>query len=279
MTALPGTGAIGLGWRDATAWLCATSPRVAFVELIAERLGDRELPAAVGELIARGVAVLPHGVSLGLADATPPAPRRLRRLARAARSLGAPLVSEHVAFVRGGGREVEHLLPPPRTPAVLELLVDNVRRARDALPVPLALENIAPLFVWPDPGQMSEAEFLAALSERTGCPVLLDLSNLHAAAHNHGVDAHAVLRALPPARVAYLHVAGGEVVAGVYHDTHAHPVAAPALALLEAYRELHGAVPPVLLERDARFGEAGDLEAELAAIAAVVGETEVRDGA
>lgn len=269
---------IGLGWRDATAWLCATSPAVTFVEVIAERLTPAALPRALRELVAAGTPVIPHGVSLGLGGAELPDRRRLAHLAALARALGAPYVSEHIAFVRGGGREVEHLLPLPRTAAALDVLVDNVGRAQDALPVPLVLENIAAAFAWPEPGQLSEADFLAALIARTGCRLLLDVSNLHANAVNHGVDAEAVLRAVAPADVAYLHIAGGELRGGVYHDTHAHPVPAGPLDLLARYRAIHGEVPPVLLERDAGFDHRAALEGELAAIAGVV-TAEVRHAA
>src|SRR5256885_6273744 len=42
----------------------------------------------------------------------------------------APLVSEHLAFVRGGGREAGHLLPVPYTRAALDVVVANVRAAK-----------------------------------------------------------------------------------------------------------------------------------------------------
>lgn len=263
----PEAGTIGLGWRDATAWLCETSPRVGFVEVIAERLGRHGVPAALAALVERGTPVIPHGVALGLGGAEPPDRARLARLAHAARMLRAPWVSEHVAFVRGGGREVGHLLPVPRTATALAILVDNVRRAQDALPVPLVLENIAALFTWPDPGQLPPAEFLRALVDRTGCRLLLDVSNLHGNACNHGDDADALLRAFPPADVAYLHIAGGVTRDGVYHDTHAHPVVPAARALLARYRDLHGTLPPLLLEHDANFADRAALSAELDALA------------
>jgi uncharacterized protein (UPF0276 family) len=222
--------------------------------------------------------VIPHGVSLGLGGTEPPDRARLARLAAAATALRAPFVSEHVAFVRAAGREVHHLLPLPRTAAALDVLVDNVRRAQDALPVPLVLENIAAVFAWPEPDQLPEHVFLRSLLERTGCRLLLDVSNLHGDAHNHGADADALLRAMPPAAVAYLHIAGGVTRGGVYHDTHAHPVPPGPRALLARYRALHGATPPVLLEHDADFGRRESLLAELDALAATL-TPEVRHAA
>jgi len=62
----------------------------------------------------------------------------------------APLVSEHVAFVRAGGLEAGHLLPVPRSSEALEVLTAHVRTVQAELDVPLALEPIATLFDWPD---------------------------------------------------------------------------------------------------------------------------------
>ena len=73
------------------------------------------LPRGVAELRGRGVAVVPHGVRLSLGGAEPLDPVRVTHLAACAAALDAPLVSEHVAFVRAGGREAGHLLPLPRS--------------------------------------------------------------------------------------------------------------------------------------------------------------------
>src|SRR5690606_41502518 len=78
---------------------------------------------------------------------------------------GAPLVSEHIAFVRAGGTEAGHLLPVPRTWDAIEAIVDNVRRTQAELPVPLALEPIAALFDWPA-AELTEAEEIGRASCR-----------------------------------------------------------------------------------------------------------------
>ena len=102
-----------------------------------------------------------------LGGAERPDAKRLRRLARLAERFNAPLVSEHIAFVRAGERESGHLLPVPRTEAALGVLCENIRLAQAELPVPLALENIASLVEWPS-AELDEAEFLCQIVERTG---------------------------------------------------------------------------------------------------------------
>ncbi|MEM1416900.1 MAG: DUF692 domain-containing protein [Myxococcota bacterium] len=251
----------GLGWRPETA-LLASRRALPFVEVIAESVPVRgPLPAPLRELVEAGVPVVPHGVSLSLGSGSAPDPVRLERLALVAERLRAPLVSEHVAFVRGAGLETEHLLPVPHTQAALDIVVENVQRARDALPVPLALENIASLFRWPE-DELTPGAFLGQLLPRSGAALLLDVANLHADAVNFGLDVHATLDALPLERLAYAHIAGSQRRDGFLHDTHAHPVSPGALEVLAAVRARTGPLP-VLLERDDRFGTQAALQAEL----------------
>jgi uncharacterized protein (UPF0276 family) len=258
---------LGIGWRQAVASLVLRRPDLGFVEILAEGFpAHRPLPLALVEARRRGLAVVPHGVGLSLGGAERPDPGRLSALAGLAERVGAPLVSEHVAFVRAGGVEAGHLLPVPRSRQALEVLVENVRIALDQLPVPLALEPIASLFEWPDP-ELDESAFLWELVERTGVYVLLDVANVYANARNHGFDPMAFIASLPLDRLAYVHVAGGVEQGGLYHDTHAHGVPSAVLELLGAL-SARRSVPGALLERDAHFPPTPVLEGELDAIAA-----------
>jgi uncharacterized protein (UPF0276 family) len=260
---------LGAGWRPELALALERRADLGFVELLAEDFwSQRMLPVAIELLRERGVALVVHGISLSLGSAEPPDRDRLAALAGLARRARAPLVSEHLAFVRAGGIESGHLLPLPRTREALEIVVRNVRAAQAVLPVPLALENIATLFEWPA-AEMSEADFLGEVLDRTDALLLLDLANLYANARNHGVDPSAYLSSIPLERIAYVHMAGGFTDAdGLYHDTHAHAVPAPVLALL---RELCARMQPpgVLIERDDRFPHDAVFNAELDTIAAV----------
>ncbi|MER5888228.1 DUF692 domain-containing protein [Streptomyces sp. NPDC001941] len=262
---------VGIGWRPEIADAVASLPGLDWVEVVAENLCADHLPAPLAALRERGVTVVPHGVSLGLGGADRPDADRLAQLAAKAELLGTPLVTEHIAFVRGGGPltasprlEAGHLLPVPRTWDALDVLCENVRIAQDALPVPLALENIAALVNWPGE-QLTEGQFLAELVERTGVRLLIDVANLHTNHVNRGEDPARALAELPVEAIAYVHVAGGVERDGVWHDTHAHPVPP---AVLRVLAELRSRVcpPGVLLERDDDFPPAAELESELRVI-------------
>lgn len=177
-------------------------------------------------------------------------------------------MSEHVAFCRAGGMEAGHLLPVPRTRAALDVLTENIKIAQAAMPVPLAVENIAALVGWPE-DEMTEGAFLSELVERTGVLLLVDVANLYTAQVNFGADPVRALDALPLDHIAYAHIAGGTLRDGLWHDTHAHPVPDAILDVLAALAE-RVRPPGVLLERDDAYPADSELAAELAAIRAVV---------
>nr|BFE83588.1 hypothetical protein GCM10020093_061890 [Planobispora longispora] len=152
----------------------------------------------------------------------------------------------------------------PRTRRALGVVIENVRRAQDALDVPLALENVAALFGWPE-DEMTEAAFLGELVAATGVKLLIDVANLYTNQVNLGLSAVEALDGLPLQELAYVHVAGGHAHDGVWHDTHTAHVPGDVLAILS---ELCARVDPpgVLLEWDDRYPSDEELEAELGRI-------------
>jgi uncharacterized protein (UPF0276 family) len=271
MTAAVGSvGSVGIGWRPEIAGLVADLPGLRFTEVIAESLPARGgPPPMLAALVERGVSVVPHGVKLSLGGAEPVDAARVAHLAHCAELVGAPMVSEHIAFVRAGGLEAGHLLPVPRSRDALDAIVDNVRRTQAELPVPLALEPIAALFDWPD-SELSEVDFLTELLDRTAALLLLDIANVYANARNRGEDPHELLDALPADRIGYLHVAGGAEHDGLYHDTHTDPTPPQVLELVAHLCRRHRPLA-VMLERDGHYPAAAELRAELDAIATAAG--------
>ncbi|MGB7157099.1 MAG: DUF692 domain-containing protein [Tepidisphaeraceae bacterium] len=266
--ATPAHLGLGIGWRPEIALTIDRRRDLGFVEITAEHFPGAQVPPAIDRLRERGLAVIPHGISLSLGGAEPVDRDRVRALGDLAKRVGAPLVSEHIAFVRAGGIESGHLLPVSRTRAGLEVVVENVKVARDLLPVPLALENISILFDWPG-AEMAEAEFVTEILERTDSLLLLDIANVWANAKNLGGEERALLRDLPLNRLAYVHVGGGEERDGVYHDTHAAPVPAGVFDLVESLCTLTHP-PGVMIERDDDFPPDWELEAELDRLARAV---------
>ncbi len=258
---------VGIGWRPEISGFIRSLPRLGFVEVVAESIGATP-PALLGELMDRGVPVVAHGTRLSLGGAQPLEQDRITQFAAAAATVRAPLVSEHVAFVRAGGVEAGHLLPLPRTRAAVDAVVRNVAMLMPELDVPLALEPIAAIFDWPD-DELTEGQFLTEILDRTGALLLLDVANVHANARNRGGDPAALFGQLPLDRIAYVHMAGGSEGPdgdGIYHDTHTDPIPQAVLELLGELTQ-RSQPPAVMLERDGAYPPADELRAELDAIA------------
>jgi uncharacterized protein len=260
---------LGLGWRpELAAGILAHAGHIDVVEVIADDwlgAGRRDLRAL--RTLAAQRSVLLHGVSLGLASAAPVDARRLDALARLVNAVEPEAWSEHLAFVRAGGREIGHLAAPPRAQATLDGLADNVARARAIVGATPALENVATL-IDPPGSDRDEPAWLADAVEASGGDLLLDLHNLHANATNFGFDATAALARLPLDRVRLVHVAGGTWLAAPSGgrrllDDHRHDVPEPVFELLTVLAARAPNALTVILERDGDYPPIARLLAEV----------------
>lgn len=244
---------VGIGFRRELAAPLLASPAVVdFVEIVAETCRDAAIRREARALTDIW-PVVPHGVKLSLGSAEGIDDDRAKELGKLARELRSPVVSEHVSFVRAGGREIGHLTELPMTRAAVAIVAKNVVRLRRFLPdVPLLLENVARGFVWRDEdSEMTEGDFYQEIVAATGCDLLLDLGNLYANARNAKIDPLALLESYPLDRVAMVHVAGGVEEHGFYFDTHAHAIPDAVYDLVA-----RAGCDTVMLERDASFDDA-----------------------
>jgi uncharacterized protein (UPF0276 family) len=213
------------------------------------------------DLLGRYFPLIPHGLNLSLGSAEGVDEGHLERVAEVVQRVGPWWWSEHVAWTRAGGVEMGHLSPLPWTGEALRVLVRNIRRVGERIPFPLILENITANWVLPG-AEMSEPEFLRRLVEETGCGLLLDITNLHINACNHGFDARRFVDALPLERVVQLHFVGCEERDGRLHDAHATDMSPPLWELLDhvlAAAPVRGAI----LERDERIPPLGEVLGDL----------------
>ncbi len=254
---------VGLGLRAEIAGDLVRDPTsVDFVEVVAESCYVSQAATREAEALRELLPVVPHGVKLSLGSAEGIDVERARRLGALARRLRAPLVSEHVSFVRAGGLELGHLTPLPRTREAVDVVARNTAVARRALgDVPLLLENVATTFRHVE-REAREGDFYAEIAEQTGCSLLFDVANLYANALNAGLDPVLEARAFPHERIAMIHVAGGVFEDGYYLDDHAHAVPEAVLEMLADALSRAGDVP-VLIERDAAFPPFGELLGEV----------------
>lgn len=249
---------VGLGWRpELGAAILSHLDRIDIVEVMADDLvlEPRRIPSI--QTLTRHVPVTLHGVALGLASAVPVSQSRLDALARVVEKVGAESWSEHLAFVRGDGIEIGHLAAPPRTRATIDGAVANIARARRAVGSMPMMENVATL-IEPPGSVLPEAGWIASIQRESGCPLLLDLNNLHANAVNFQYAIDEFLRSIDVDRVGLIHIAGGKWVQASTGerrllDDHRHDVPEAVFHLLEEVGSRTSRSLTVVLERDGRF--------------------------
>lgn len=237
-----------LGHLDLALACCATG---LWFEVHAENYmvdGGPRLAALQALRIRHPVSL--HGVGLSLASTEPPDPQHLRGLATLVQRIEPAAVSDHLAWSRWSGGYHADFLPFPRSAQALAVVAGNIGRAQDAIGRRLLIENPS-AYVDLSGHEMDEETFLAELTRRTGCGLLLDINNLHVSAHNLGQDADARLDAFPADAVGEVHLAGHTADAGgeLLIDSHDAPV---AKAVWDLYRRFIARAGPVatLIERD-----------------------------
>ncbi len=245
------------------------------------RRGGR-YPAALGSL-AQQYPVVTHGLTMSLGGVDPLDDAYLVDLAAFLREVRTPWHSDHLCFGAVDGRAMHDLLPVSFKEANIGRIADRIRRARDVLGMPLAIENVS--YYWhPGHAEMGEAEFLARVCDTAECGLLLDVNNAFVNATNFGFPVNDWMRTAPLDRVVQIHVAGHEWVAAdeaglgddrpahapdaMIIDTHGADVSDPVLALLGRVLARTGPVP-VVLERDQNVPGLDALLSEVARIRAV----------
>lgn len=232
---------VGTSLEEASpAFMQHVLPLVDVVELIPDTLavkaaGEKPIiPPATLELlaeVARRARIVVHGVGLSIGSLPCWNDDYFRLLDQVLDAVPVAWHSEHLGFVNVDGRFVGTMLSLPRTEEALDLVTARVQRLRERYPIDFLLENIVNLLPDP-PAEMSEAAFLNALVQRSGCGVLLDVYNLECNAHNQCYRISDFLDELELTAVREIHVAGGIRHAGLMLDVHSRATHASTRTLL-----------------------------------------------
>lgn len=255
----------GIGLRTPhRAAVLASRPSVGFLEVHAENhLGSG---AAVAELhsLRRDFPISIHAVGLSLGSADGLDRNHLERVAALVERIEPALVSDHLAWSVQGGRYLNDLLPLPYTEEALEAVAGNVAQLQDLLRRTVLIENPSTYLCFAH-STIDEAAFLAELSRRTGCGLLVDVNNLHVNAVNHGCDPLAWLDRVPAAAVGEIHLAGHAVNhignRRILIDDHGSAVTPAVWRLYEAALRRFPAAP-ALIEWDSNIPSLEILVAE-----------------
>ncbi|OGI37829.1 MAG: hypothetical protein A2140_09835 [Candidatus Muproteobacteria bacterium RBG_16_62_13] len=242
--------------------ILSTRPAIDWFEIISENyLVPGGKPLHFLDRIRALYPMVMHGVSMSIGSTDPLNPEYLRALKNLAARVQPAWISDHLCFTGVHGRNLHDLLPLPYTEETVNHVVDRVRQVQDFLGRRLLLENVSSYISF-QASTMTEWEFLAEVTERADCLILLDVNNIYVSSINHGFDPIEYLDGVPARRVQQIHLAGHRNHGTHIVDTHDEPVPDPVWYLYsEAIRRL-GPVSS-MIERDDNIPELPELLAEL----------------
>ena len=227
-----------------------TRPPVGWLEVHAENYMGGGTPLRYLETLRRDYPVSFHGIGLSLGSADGLDPIHLERLRLASERIEPGLISEHLSWSVVGHTYLADLLPLPMTEEALDVVCQHVEQTQTRLGQRILVENPSTYLQFSH-STIPEWEFLSTVAARTGCGILCDVNNIYVSAQNHGWDASAYLRALPPAAIGEIHLAGHSVVeldsgSMLRIDDHGSRVAPAVWSLYEEALACFGPVPTLI---------------------------------
>ncbi|PZM16874.1 DUF692 domain-containing protein [Rhizobium tubonense] len=239
---------------------------IGFFEVHAENyMGAGGPPHAQLGRLREDYALSIHGVGLSIGSMQPLDKDHLSRLKIVCDRYEPESFSEHLAWSTHDTVFLNDLLPLPYTDETLAHVSEHIDEVQTFLGRQMLLENPATYLLFEE-STIAETDFLAAVANRTGCGLLLDVNNVFVASTNHSMDPRDYLARFPVQWVREIHLSGhSETVddtgAPLLIDSHDTPVKDPVWAL---YEELIARAGPIasLVEWDNDVPEWPILSAE-----------------
>lgn len=248
--------------------LIAAGARIGFLEVHAENyMGAGGLPHAQLMALRERYPLSVHGVGLSIGGEGALDEDHLTRLAQVLARYQPQAFSEHLAWSSHEDVYFNDLLPPVYDTATLRRVVEHVDRVQTRLQRRMLLENPSTYVAFRE-SSWDEVEFIAEVTRRSGCGLLLDVNNVMVSCVNHGRDPLAYLHAFPVAQVQEIHLAGyaedaDSLGARLLIDAHGGAVTPDVWALYRRALALCGP-KPTLIEWDNDVPDLAILLAEAA---------------
>jgi len=249
---------IGVGLRHPHFTDILNTPKqVDFVEVHSENFfSDGGAALSVLRDVRENYPISLHSTSMGLGSLAPIPTSYLDKLQRLTQRIDPFLMSEHACFTWGQQQgQLIHsgdLLPLSHTQQTLEVMCRQVDKVQTLLGRPLIIENVSAYLQFND-SELSEAQFLASLSERTGAKILLDINNiavnsLNFEGGNIQQSVSDYINVLPIDSVAQIHLAGCSDVGldELVIDDHARPVSDQVWQGYQQVLQRFGALPTLI---------------------------------
>ncbi|PKF62565.1 hypothetical protein CW745_03850 [Psychromonas sp. psych-6C06] len=200
---------VGIGLRSPHyLHLLEAQPDIGFLEIHSENyFNPHSKNHDYLEQIAQHYPLSFHGIGLSLGSSDPISQQHLKKLKTLVDRFQPALVSDHLSWCSLQGNFFNDLLPIPYTEEALACFTDNVNQVQDFLQRQIIVENPSSYLEYQN-SDMSEAQFLNTLTEKTGCGLLLDLNNVYVSAINQQFSVSEYLAAINHQHVQEIHLAG-----------------------------------------------------------------------
>lgn len=242
----------GVGFKPAHFYDILAAPQpLGFFEVHAENyMGAGGPPHAQLGALRERYALSVHGVGLSIGSTRPLDRDHLARLKTLCDRYAPESFSEHLAWSSHDGIYLNDLLPLPYTRQTLARVAEHVDEVQSALGRQMLLENPS-TYVRFSESNIPEVDFIAELSKRTGCGLLLDVNNVFVSARNHATEPLAYLDSFPLERVKEIHLGGHDEDvddAGVplLIDSHGSPIVEDVWMLYAHVIARAGALPTLI---------------------------------
>jgi uncharacterized protein (UPF0276 family) len=242
----------GVGFKPAHFYDILAAPQpLGFFEVHAENyMGAGGPPHAQLGALRERYALSVHGVGLSIGSTRPLDRDHLARLKTLCGRYAPESFSEHLAWSSHDGIYLNDLLPLPYTRQTLARVAEHVDEVQSALGRQMLLENPS-TYVCFSESNIPEVDFIAELSKRTGCGLLLDVNNVFVSARNHATEPLAYLDSFPLERVKEIHLGGHDEDvddAGVplLIDSHGSPIVEDVWMLYAHVIARAGALPTLI---------------------------------
>jgi uncharacterized protein (UPF0276 family) len=250
VSSLPASTGVGFKPAHFRDILAAPQP-LGFFEVHAENyMGAGGPPHAQLGALRERYALSVHGVGLSIGSMRPLDRDHLMRLKTLCERYMPESFSEHLAWSSHSDVYLNDLLPLPYTQQTLARVAEHIDEVQTALGRQMLLENPSTYIRFSE-STIPEVDFLAELSKRSGCGLLLDINNVFVSAKNHGTQPLAYLDSFPFDRVKEIHLGGhdeevDDVGAPLLIDTHGSPIAGGVWTLYAHVIARTGALPTLI---------------------------------
>ena len=240
-------------------------PRIGFFEIHAENYLSKGGPALYYlDKIREHYPITVHGVGMSIGGEHPINAEHLKRVTQLVDRVEPQIFSEHLAWSSHETTFLNDLLPVAYDQSTLARVCEHIDKVQSYMKRKILIENPSTYFEF-NRSEMSETTFLAELSDRTGCGLLLDVNNVEVSCFNHGQNPIDYLNAFPVDKVGQIHLAGhtidNNLVVPLKIDSHDQPVSTDVWSLYQHTLTLTGDCP-TLIERDGNLPPLTTLLAE-----------------